>query len=113
MGKDFFCKKKEPDPNLVLFFSLVCSDWIRSENHTLYIRLSAWRRETSDAVFFLCLNCIMISFYHMYGESQDIFTIFYKKIRTLPETGTGILSVLRRIIKRLDRFLKVRYNGDI
>lgn len=55
----------------------------------------------------------MISFYHMYGESQDIFTIFYKKIRTLPETGTGILSVLRRIIKRLDRFLKVRYNGDI
>ena len=55
----------------------------------------------------------MISFYHMYGESQDIFTIFYKKIRTLPETGTGILFVLRRIIKRLDRFLKVRYNGDI
>lgn len=113
MGKDFFCKKKRTGFRSGSFFSSVCSDWIRSENHTLYIRLSAWRRETSDAVFFLCLNCIMVSFYHMYGESQDIFTIFYKKIRTLSETGTGILSVLRRIIKRLDRFLKVRYNGDI
>lgn len=78
MGKDFFYKKKNRI-RIWFFFSSVCSDWIRSENHTLYIRLSAWRRETSDAVFFLCLNCIIISFYHMYGESQDIFTIFYKK----------------------------------
>lgn len=47
------------------------------------------------------------------GKVKIFLPSFIKKIRILPETGTGILSVLRRIIKRLDRFLKVRYNGDI
>lgn len=84
MGKDFSAKKRTGSES-GSFFSSVCSDWIRSENHTLYIRLSAWRRETSDAVFFLRLNCIIVSFYHMYGESQDVFTIFYKKYGPCPK----------------------------
>lgn len=79
-GEGLFLQKKRTGSESGSFFLFGLFRLDRGLKITLFI--SACRpggEKLQMQFFFLRLNCIIVSFYHMYGESQDVFTIFYKK----------------------------------